>query len=61
MAVLRPHLAITVTDVERAIPFYEALFGYDGKLLARTRWGKDEKNLPRKRRGVWPATASRRG
>ena len=34
-------------------PFYEALFGYDGKLLARTRWGRDEKNLPRKRRGVW--------
>ena len=26
MAVLRPHLALTVTDVERAIPFYEALF-----------------------------------
>jgi predicted enzyme related to lactoylglutathione lyase len=25
--VLRPHLALTVTDVERAIPFYEALFG----------------------------------
>src|SRR4051794_30003236 len=25
MAVLRPHLALTVTDVERAIPFYEAL------------------------------------
>jgi predicted enzyme related to lactoylglutathione lyase len=27
MAVLRPHLAITVTDVGRSIPFYEALFG----------------------------------
>jgi predicted enzyme related to lactoylglutathione lyase len=27
VAVLRPHLALTVTDVERAIPFYEALFG----------------------------------
>lgn len=27
MAVLRPHLALTVTDVQRAIPFYEALFG----------------------------------
>jgi catechol 2,3-dioxygenase-like lactoylglutathione lyase family enzyme len=27
MAVLRPHLAITVTDVERSIPFYESLFG----------------------------------
>jgi predicted enzyme related to lactoylglutathione lyase len=29
MAVLRPHLALTVTDVERAIPFYAALFGVD--------------------------------
>jgi catechol 2,3-dioxygenase-like lactoylglutathione lyase family enzyme len=27
MAVLRPHLALTVTDVSRSIPFYEALFG----------------------------------
>jgi catechol 2,3-dioxygenase-like lactoylglutathione lyase family enzyme len=27
MAVLRPHLALTVTNVERSIPFYEALFG----------------------------------
>ncbi len=27
MAVLRPHLALTVTDVDRAIPFYAALFG----------------------------------
>src|SRR5438128_3598920 len=27
MAVLRPHLALTVSDVERAVPFYEALFG----------------------------------
>lgn len=27
MDALRPHLALTVTDVERAIPFYEALFG----------------------------------
>jgi predicted enzyme related to lactoylglutathione lyase len=27
MAVLRPHLALTVTDVARSIPFYEALFG----------------------------------
>jgi predicted enzyme related to lactoylglutathione lyase len=24
---LRPHLALTVADVEQAIPFYEALFG----------------------------------
>ncbi len=27
MAVLRPHLALTVTDVERSLPFYSALFG----------------------------------
>ena len=27
MAVMRPHLALTVTDVERSVPFYEALFG----------------------------------
>ena len=27
MAVLRPHLALTVSDVERALPFYRALFG----------------------------------
>jgi predicted enzyme related to lactoylglutathione lyase len=27
MAVLRPHLALTVSDVQRAIPFYAALFG----------------------------------
>jgi catechol 2,3-dioxygenase-like lactoylglutathione lyase family enzyme len=27
MAVLRPHLALNVTDVNRSIPFYEALFG----------------------------------
>ena len=27
MGVLRPHLALTATDVERSVPFYEALFG----------------------------------
>ena len=27
MAVLRPHLALTVSDVPRALPFYEALLG----------------------------------
>lgn len=27
MAVLRPHLALTVSNVKRSIPFYEALFG----------------------------------
>ena len=29
MAVLRPHLALNVTAVERSIPFYSALFGVD--------------------------------
>jgi catechol 2,3-dioxygenase-like lactoylglutathione lyase family enzyme len=29
MAVLRPHLALTVTDVRRSIPFYEALLGVE--------------------------------
>jgi catechol 2,3-dioxygenase-like lactoylglutathione lyase family enzyme len=29
VAVLRPHLALTVSDVQRAIPFYAALFGVD--------------------------------
>jgi catechol 2,3-dioxygenase-like lactoylglutathione lyase family enzyme len=29
MAVLRPHLAITVSDVDRSIPFYESLFGVE--------------------------------
>jgi predicted enzyme related to lactoylglutathione lyase len=27
MEALRPHLALTVSDVERSVPFYEALFG----------------------------------
>ena len=27
MDVLRPHLALTVSDVDRSTPFYEALFG----------------------------------
>ena len=29
MAVLRPHLALTVTDLERSLPFYRALFGVE--------------------------------
>jgi catechol 2,3-dioxygenase-like lactoylglutathione lyase family enzyme len=29
MAVLRPHLALTVSDVQRALPFYRALFGVE--------------------------------
>jgi predicted enzyme related to lactoylglutathione lyase len=27
MEALRPHLALTVSDVDRSVPFYEALFG----------------------------------
>jgi len=27
MAVLRPHLALTVSNLERSLPFYEAMFG----------------------------------
>jgi hypothetical protein len=33
--------------------FYEALFGYDAKLQARARWGRDEKGAPRRRAGAW--------
>jgi catechol 2,3-dioxygenase-like lactoylglutathione lyase family enzyme len=29
MAVLRPHLALTVSAVERSVPFYRALFGVE--------------------------------
>ena len=29
MAVLRPHLALTVSDVDRSIEFYRALFGIE--------------------------------
>jgi hypothetical protein len=29
MAVLRPHLALTVSAVERSLPFYRALFGVE--------------------------------
>ena len=34
-------------------PFFEALFGYDAKISARTQWGLDEKGLRRQRRGIW--------
>lgn len=33
--------------------FYEALFGYEAKLDARARWGKDDRGEDRKRFGVW--------
>ena len=29
MAVIRPHLALTVSDVDRSLPFYRALFGIE--------------------------------
>ncbi|GMU58386.1 MAG: hypothetical protein AMXMBFR34_01490 [Myxococcaceae bacterium] len=38
---------------ERWEAFYEALFGYDAKLQARARWGRDEKGGPRRRHGAW--------
>jgi predicted enzyme related to lactoylglutathione lyase len=41
MAVLRPHLALTVSDVERAIPFYRALFG-DEPIKVRPGYAKFE-------------------
>jgi hypothetical protein len=34
-------------------PFYEALFGYDAKLQARAKWGRDDRDLPRIKRGAW--------
>ncbi|MGH2906032.1 MAG: ArsI/CadI family heavy metal resistance metalloenzyme [Solirubrobacterales bacterium] len=29
MAVIKPHLAINVSDIDRSVPFYTALFGTD--------------------------------
>ena len=29
MAVMRPHLALNVSDIERSVPFYSALFGIE--------------------------------
>ena len=29
MAVMRPHLALNVSDIDRSIPFYSALFGIE--------------------------------
>ncbi len=33
--------------------FYEALFGYDAKLVAREKWGRNDRELPRKKHGAW--------
>jgi hypothetical protein len=38
---------------ERWEPFYEALFGYDAKLLAREKWGRNDRDLPRKKHATW--------
>ena len=45
MAGLRPHLAITVTSVERSIPFYEALLGAKPAQV-REGWAKFETSEP---------------
>jgi hypothetical protein len=33
--------------------FYESLFGYEDKLIARDRWGKGERGKPRPKYGAW--------
>jgi hypothetical protein len=33
--------------------FYEALFGYESKIVARRAWGKTDRGVPRKRFGAW--------
>ncbi|HYI02375.1 serine/threonine-protein kinase [Hyalangium sp.] len=33
--------------------FYEALFGYEAKLLAREKWGRNERGLPRQTHAAW--------
>jgi catechol 2,3-dioxygenase-like lactoylglutathione lyase family enzyme len=43
---MRPHLALTVTDVERSIPFYRALFGV-GPVKVRPGYAKFEVVDPR--------------
>jgi catechol 2,3-dioxygenase-like lactoylglutathione lyase family enzyme len=45
MAVLRPHLALTVSDVERSIPFYRALLG-TAPAKVRTGYAKFEVESP---------------
>jgi len=41
MAVLKPHLALTVSDLERSLPFYRALFGAE-PVKVRTGYAKFE-------------------
>ncbi len=45
MALLRPHLALTVGSVERSIPFYAALFGVEPAKV-RPGYAKFEVNEP---------------
>jgi catechol 2,3-dioxygenase-like lactoylglutathione lyase family enzyme len=45
MAVLRPHLALTVSDIERSIPFYTALLGV-GPAKVRSGYAKFEVTEP---------------
>jgi catechol 2,3-dioxygenase-like lactoylglutathione lyase family enzyme len=45
MAVLRPHLALNVSDLERSVAFYTALFGVD-PVKVRSRYAKFELETP---------------
>jgi len=45
MAVLRPHLALTVSDVQGSIPFYRALLGSEPAKV-REGWAKFESQDP---------------
>ncbi|HXE99796.1 MAG TPA: ArsI/CadI family heavy metal resistance metalloenzyme [Solirubrobacterales bacterium] len=45
MAVLRPHLALTVSDVDRSIEFYRALFGIEPSKV-RPGYAKFEVRVP---------------
>ncbi|WP_224248222.1 serine/threonine-protein kinase [Hyalangium gracile] len=33
--------------------FYEALFGYDAKMVAREKWGRNNRDLPREEHSAW--------
>ena len=45
MAEMKPHLALTVTDVERSVPFYRALLGAEPAKL-RPGYAKFEPDAP---------------